>query len=150
MKYNKYSSFTWTIIERYEGRAHPSGSPLPTSIGNSTQSPLMEIQEEIPKRMANMSTNNILFTIRFCNQVLELRKFILLSNAATWVEEFMCICWLLTFNHTWSHDQRLFSNHLENLFFNIKGIEEICFVASTLDQEQSRTRRMDRCGWYCF
>ena len=61
------------MMERYDGSAHPSGSPLPTNMGNSTHRPLMEIQEEIPKRMANMSTNNILFTIMFGNQVSKLR-----------------------------------------------------------------------------
>ena len=47
------------MMERYEGRAHCSGSSE-TSMGSSTHSPLMEIQELIPNRIASRSTRKIL------------------------------------------------------------------------------------------
>ena len=47
------------MMERYEGRAHCSGSS-DTSMGSSTQRPLIEIQELIPNRTASRSTRKIL------------------------------------------------------------------------------------------
>ena len=68
-------------MERYEGRAHFSGRS-DTSMGNSTQRPLIEIQELIPNRTASRSTRKILrlrpkiffkfiITSRLCVRVLQ-------------------------------------------------------------------------------